>query len=332
MKVTSQRVILIALTCNVVIFGVKALSAWLSGSSAIFSETLHSLADSMNSIVLVIGIKRALLPPNKQHPFGYTRAIYFWSFVGAVIMFMVIATGSIYRGYQQVLDPSEIKFQTISFVTLLISMAFEGVAVIFAVKGLLNSTNSLKNRDMGLIRRFIECKDPAIKQIFVEDFLSLSGVVLAFVGLVLVDIFGIIALDGYTGIAIGVIIGLLAIYLMNENRKKLLGESASPEMETMIREQAMADSRVKNVLSLKTLQIGTNKIWAYMVVELDPHMPVEYVDDITYKLEKRIISKTPDVVDCFIEVIASDCEPCKERIKKKDKWMYPKKDKTIGKR
>jgi len=322
MKVTSERVILIAFACNVLIFAIKAISAWLSGSSAIFSETLHSLADSMNSVVLLIGIRRAALPPNKQHPFGYTRAIYFWSFLGAVFMFMAIATGSVYRGYQQVMDPSEIRYRTLSFLTILASMAFEGVAVIFAVTGLLNSTSSLKGEGLGLFKRFKLCKDPAIKQIFVEDFLSLAGVVLAFVGLVFIDIFGINALDGYTGIAIGLIIGILAIYLMNENRKKLLGESASPEMEVLIRKTAMQDSRVKNVLSLKTLQVGTNKVMAYMVVELDPHLEVEYVDDITYKLEKRITAKTPDVVDCFIEVIASDCEPCKVRLKKKDGWMY----------
>lgn len=322
MKVTSERVILIAFACNVLIFAVKAISAWLSGSSAIFSETLHSLADCMNSVVLLIGIRRAAMPPNKQHPFGYTRAIYFWSFLGAVFMLMAIATGSVYRGYHQVLEPSELKYRTLSFITILASMAFEGVAVIFAIKGLLNSTKAMKGDRLGLFMRFKRCKDPAIKQIFVEDFLSFTGVTLALAGLVSIDIFGIKELDGYAGIVIGLLIGILAIYLMNENRKKLLGESASPEMEVLIRHTAMQDSRIKNVLSLKTLQVGANKVMAYMVVELDPHLEVEYVDDITYKLEKRITAKTPDVVDCFIEVIASDCEPCKVRLKKKDGWMY----------
>jgi cation diffusion facilitator family transporter len=325
MKVTSERVILIAFACNVLIFAVKAISAWLSGSSVIFSETLHSLADCMNSIVLLIGIRRAAIPPNKQHPFGYTRAIYFWSFLGATFMLMAIATGSVYRGYQQVLEPSELKYRTLSFITILASMAFEGVAVIFAVTGLLNSTAPLKGGGSGLLARFKQCKDPAIKQIIVEDFLSLAGVTLAFAGLVAINIFGINAIDGYAGIAIGLIIGILAIYLMNENRKKLLGESASPDVAVLIRKTAMQDSRIKNVLSLKTLQVGTNKVMAYMVVELDPHLEVEYVDDITYKLEKRITAKTPDVVDCFIEVVASDCEPCKDRLKEKDGWMYQNK-------
>ena len=329
MKVTSEKVVIIALGCNLVIFATKGVAAWLSGSSALFSETLHSLADSLNSVLLLIGIRRAAMPPDRRHPFGYTRAIYFWSFLGAVFMFGVIASGSIYRGYEQILYSSEIHHISWALATLVASIILESVAVFYAIRGLRLSSRPVNGRKTGVLASFRESGDPAVKLVFVEDFLSLSGVLMAFGGLLAVHFFGAPKLDGFTAVAIGLLIGVLAVYLMNENRKKLLGESASPRMEEDIRKHAMTDPEIHNVLSLKTIQVGANKVMAYLVVELEPDLAVEDVDDITYNLEKRIIREIPEVIDCFIEVVATTCEPCKERIKKQDGWMFKGKQKEV---
>lgn len=321
MAVTCEKVVKIALACNLIIFATKGVAAWISGSAALFSETLHSLADCMNSIFLLIGISRAAKPADRTHPFGYTRAIYFWSFMGALFMFSIIASLSMVRGYQQIAHGEELAYANFAIASLVVSLALEAVAVSFAVRGIYCSTPSHAQGRRGLLANFRLSQDPAVKVVFIEDMLSFSGVIIAMAGIAGASFFGLRWLDGYAAVAIGFLIGIFGVFLMNENRRKLLGEAASPEMEEEIRRHALADTEIQSILSLKTIQVGSNRVMVYLVVELDPGMEVEELDDVTYSLEKRIIREIPEVIDCFIEVVSTTCEPCKERIRRKDGWM-----------
>jgi len=309
MKISSERVVVIALTCNVIILSVKGAAAWLSGSSAIFSEALHSLADIINGLMLLIGIRRALRPADRQHPFGYTRAIYFWGLVGAFLMFGVISSMSFVRAYGQIMHGEDIAYIEYALASVLVSMLLEGVSVYYAVRGVMGSGQSVADGRKGLLASFRDSGDPAVKMVLVEDILSLSGVVIAFAGLLGVMFLGVRQIDGYAGVVIGFVIGVFAIYLIDENRKKLLGESASREMEEAIRKYALADPDILDVINLRTTQVGADKVMVYLVIELEPKLLVENVHDITRSIEKRIVDGIPEVIDCFIELGEGDSVP-----------------------
>ncbi|MBI5000511.1 MAG: cation transporter [Euryarchaeota archaeon] len=302
MTITSTKVVKIALACNLCIMAVKGIAAWLSGSSALFSETLHSLADSINSVLLLVGIQAAARPPDGKHPFGYSRAIYFWSLIGAVLMFGVIASASLFRGLEQIIHGGEIEYVELAIACTALSTAFEGVAVYYAIKGIHASKSSVTRHKKGILNAYRGSGDPTIKMVLIEDCLSLSGVIIALVGLVGVSVLGMHRIDGFAGLIIGFMIGVFALYLIDENRKRLLGESASIEMEEAIRRYALSDPDIVNVLSLKTIQVGANKVLVYLVIELEPKLLIEDVREITRSIEKRIVDGIPEVIDCFIEM------------------------------
>lgn len=309
MNVTNEKVVKIAIYCNIIILTVKSLAAWLSGSSALFSEMLHSLSDTMNASILLVGIRLALKKPDKTHPLGYSRAIYFWSLISGVFMFGVIASTSMVRGYMQISEPYELKHIEFAIVSVLFVIGFEIVAAYYAYNGLYATYISYNGKKAGLIETFRKSRDPAVKLTFVEDCMSLSSGIIALVGLVLVYHFGMHQIDGYAALSIGFILAVMALYLINENRKKILGESAGEEIEMAIRRHALADTDIKDIVSLKTVQFGANKVMAYLVVEIDPDVQVEDLDDITFDLERRIIRGVPEVIDCFIEVVADEGGP-----------------------
>lgn len=307
MNPTPNRVVLIALICNLSIAITKSFGALLSGSASLFSETLHSFADSVNSIFLLVGIQRSAKPADKHHPFGYGKAIYFWSLITAIFMLGFVSMGSIARGYRQITEPRSLENFQIATAVLLVSFLLESVAVYFAARSVLSGVKGIKlvsARHLFIGLR--QSNDPAIKLVFVEDLCSFTGVGIALCAVLLAGYTGNLAIDGYGAIAIGAMLGILAVFLANENREKLLGVSADPIVEKKIHLIAKLDPKIRDVIGLKTMRMGTNKVFVYMTVELEPAMRIEEADDVTAGVEKRIKSEIPEVVDCFIEVIADE--------------------------
>ena len=299
------RPVRIALAANLGIFMVKAVSAYMTGSAALFAETLHSLADSVNSIFLIIGIQRAARPADRKHPFGYGKETFFWSFVAAVFMLGVISVSSVLRGMQQVLSNEPVVNIHIGMWGLGASVMLESVAVYFAV----NALTKCANQTTGVctknpFKAFFNVHDPALKLVFVEDFTALVGVLIALGAITLVDQAGIHAADGYASIVIGLTLGVLAILLARENREKLIGVATDEGTEKLIASIAKAQPGIKDVLSVKTMFMGSNKIIVHLVVEYEADTRLEKLDDLMQMVEKKIKEKVPGVLDCFIEPVA----------------------------
>jgi len=300
-----SRPVRIAFAANIGIFIVKAASAYMTGSAALFSETLHSLADSMNSVFLILGIYLASRPADREHPFGYGKEVYFWSFVAAMFMLGIISTSSVYRGYDQITHDQAVININIALIALAISMALEAVAVSFAVQGLTRCANQMggvctKNP----FKAFKAVNDPTLKLIFVEDTVALFGVSIAFVFLFVVGQTNLHFLDGYASMIIGVVLGVLAIFLAMENREKLIGAAADEVTEQRIADLARMEPGIRAVLSVKTMFMGSNRMIVHLLVELDPQIRLEKLDDLMQNVEKRIKREIPTVLDCFIEPVA----------------------------
>ena len=298
------RPVRIAFAANIGIFGVKAVSAYVTGSAALFSETLHSLADSMNSIFLIVGLQLALRPPDRKHPFGYGKETYFWSFVAAMFMLGVISVSSMYRGYDQVVHSRQIENIDVAVLALAVSICLEAIAVTYAIQGLTrcaNQTAGVCTRNP--FKAFFNVHDPTLKLIFVEDFTALVGVLIALGAIGVVHQTGAHEYDGYASIVIGVVLGVLAVFLARENREKLIGQAADEGTERNISHIAMAQPGIKDVLSVRTMFMGTNKMIVHLVVEFEPDIRLEKLDDLMQNVERRIKENIPGVLDCFIEPV-----------------------------
>ncbi|MEM2869770.1 MAG: cation diffusion facilitator family transporter [Thermoplasmata archaeon] len=302
---SGTRPVRVALAANLGIFVVKAVSAWLTGSAVLFSETLHSLADSTNSIFLMTGLYLASRPPDREHPFGYGKEVFFWSFVAAMFMLGVISVSSIYRGYEQIANTQDIKHIEFAIASLVAAAALECVAVAYAVQGLTkcaSETTGIRMRNP--FKAFFNVHEPTLKLIFVEDFTALLGVCIALGAIATVHGSGLNYIDGYAAVVIGVTLGVFAIFLARENREKLIGSAADEGTEKRIAALAKMEQGIRDVLSVKTMFMGANRIIVHLWVELDPDIPLERLDDLMMRVETRIKRNIPGVIDCFIEPVA----------------------------
>jgi cation diffusion facilitator family transporter len=298
------RPVRIALAANVGILVVKAASAYVTGSAVLFSETLHSLADAMNSIFLIVGLQLALRPPDRKHPFGYGKETYFWSFVAAVFMLGVISVSSMYRGYDQLIHSRQIENIDVAIAGLLVAVCLEAVAVSFAVQALTKCANQTAGVcTQNPFKAFFNVHDPTLKLIFVEDFTALVGVLIALGAIGVVHLTGAQEFDGYASITIGIVLGVLAVFLARENREKLLGVAADEGTERKISHIAMSQPGIKDVLSVRTMFMGTDKMIVHLVVEFEPDIRLEKLDDLMQNVEKKIKEHIPSVLDCFIEPV-----------------------------
>jgi cation diffusion facilitator family transporter len=306
---SSHKAIWIALFANLSIFIVKFISSRLAGSAAMFSEALHSLADLFSSIFLLVGLRLSLRPPDDEHPFGYGKEVYFWSFVASVFMLGVTSTGSITKGYHSIVEGELINNFFIPLMALLISIIFEIVAVYFAMLGVLKDVNwEVKGWRMitASFKAIRKVTNPAVKFVYFEDMAALFGVVLAFIALSVAGLTEIYILDGIASILIGLILGVLALLLAIENRELIIGRSAQDNVEQAIGDLAMKVRHVKDVHSLKTMYVGPRNLLVNMEVEVHPRMRVGQSDEIIEDIEKAVRHHLPIAKHFSIEILADD--------------------------
>ncbi|MGE5404681.1 MAG: cation diffusion facilitator family transporter [Candidatus Saccharibacteria bacterium] len=299
-----------ALAANLLICLTKFVAALFSGSSAMFSEALHSVADSFNSVFLLIGLKSGSRPADDDHPFGYGKEVYFWSLVASIFMLGVTSSGAIIKGIHQIKTPTAIENYLITFGALGFAVIFEGVAVNVAARAVARETGQAASRFPSIWLKAIKnvgcVGNPSIKFVFYEDSISLLGVIIALVGLVMVKLTGWLIIDGIVSVFIGLLLAFMALVMASENRVLLVGCAADDGIELRIGKSALQMKEVTDIHSLKTMKIGPSALLVNMLIEVDPELPVEDVDDVVDKVEENIIKSVPEVQHCTIEVMADD--------------------------
>jgi len=293
----SKKVIYAALVGNGLISVTKFGAAIVTGSSAMFSEGIHSLVDTGNQGLLLFGMHRSKKPADEKHPFGYASEIYFWAFVVAILIFAVGSGVSIYEGIQKVLDPHEITDPMINYIVLLLAMLFEGVAWWIAFKEF--NTRRGKN---SIFKAVLDSKDPTVFTVLFEDTAAILGLFVAFVGIYLSQTLNLPWLDGAASIVIGIILAGTAILLAYETMGLLIGEAADPNIVAAI-EELIADSpTVTNLNEIRTLHRGPDDILLAVSLDFDDEMKVGEVQKVIYQLELAIKKRYPVVRRLFIEV------------------------------
>jgi cation diffusion facilitator family transporter len=296
---TSKTAIIAALVGNLLIAVTKGIAAALSGSSAMLSESVHSMVDTGNELLLLYGLKRAAKPPDKVHPYGYGRELYFWSFVVALLIFAVGAGVSAYEGVVHIRHPEPIRDVWINFVVLGLAAVFEGISWWFGWKAF-----SRVRRSRPIWDAFVASKDPTTFMVLFEDSAALLGILIAAIATFLSWKLKLPWVDGAGSILIGLVLAIVAALLARESKELLIGERASPELSAAVRQTASEDPCVRKVIDITTSQMGPDQVIATIAVEIDEDLRVPEVEQLIARIEGAIQARFPQLFRIFIRPVA----------------------------
>jgi cation diffusion facilitator family transporter len=303
MASSSKKVILAALIGNSLIAITKLIAAALTRSSAMFSEGIHSLVDTGNQILLLHGLRRAKKPADEAFPFGHGKEIYFWSFVVAISIFALGAGISIYEGVRRVLHPHAIENPMVNYIVLLLAMVFEGVAWYLAFTEFTKAKGK-----WGFLEAVQRGKDPSMFVVLFEDSAAMLGLIVAFVGILLSQLTGVLWFDGLASILIGVILGGTAVWLAHETKGLLIGESANRRVVEGIRRIAQAVGSIEHVHEVLTMHMGPDFILANISVKFAKGTRAEEIESTIAGLDQEIKKGFPMVKRVFVEAEAHSDE------------------------
>lgn len=292
----SKKVIYAALIGNGLIAITKFIASFLTGSSAMLSEGIHSSVDTGNQLLLLLGLRRAKKPADERFPYGHGKEIYFWSFVVAIMIFGVGAGISIYEGIHSVLDPHPIQNPMTNYIVLGLAMVFEAFAWYFAWK----EFRKIKG-EQGYYEAVRKEKDPTTFVVLFEDSAAMLGLIVAFVGIWLGDVTGYLLWDGIASIVIGVILAVTAAWLAYETKGLLIGESASPEIVNGISELARSSENIRSVNETLTMHVGPEYVLLNLSVDFKNSLDAEKIEQSISELTEKIKNRYPSIKRVFVE-------------------------------
>ncbi len=286
-----------ALLANLVVAIIKLIAAYFTNSKAMLAEGIHSIADSLNQVLLLIGIKQSKKKPDDIHNFGYGKSQFFWSLMVGVILFFLGGAYAMYEGYHKILHPEELEHAWVVISILFVAMTIEGKALSIAY-------NEFKAEDTGLnVFQYIkETTNSSIIVILLEDSAALVGLTIAFVG-TLLTIFVSPVFDGISSFLIGVLLTLVAYTLTREIYKLIIGESMTPQEHQEIKEQIESYQIVDTVLSTRSMYLGNNKAIVIVQVDMNDNKCIHELENIVPKIKADIIRNNEKVYDLIIETI-----------------------------
>ena len=291
----STRAILFALGANLAIAVAKGVAAFFTGSSAMLAETVHSLADSGNQLLLLLGLKQAKRPPSPDYPLGYGKAIYFWSFLVAVMLFTVGGMFSLYEGIHKLQNPESLKKWWWAAGVLVFGIIAESVSM----RACLQEVNKSR-RDRTLWQWFRQSRQAELVVIFGEDLAALLGLVFALGAVMLSVITGNPVWDAIGTIAIGALLIIVAVFVAIEVKAMLIGQSVDPARQLELRQFLEARPEVNRVINLVTLQLGNDAMVSVQVLMRERVSARALVDDIN-TVERAMKLAFPEVLWSFFE-------------------------------
>ena len=295
----SKKVIIAALIGNLLISLTKLFAFFVTKSSAMLSEGVHSIVDTGNQVLLLYGLHRAKRPADAQFPFGHGKEVYFWGFIVAMMIFTVGAGVSIYKGVHHLLHPVPIQNPTLNYIVLGCAMLFEGVVWYFA----LTEFTKVKGK-RGYIEAVQRGKDPSMFVVLFEDSAAMLGILVAFLGILLSQITGNPYYDGVASIIIGLILVGTAAWLAYEIKGLLIGESARPEIVNGIKEIVKSYPKIIHVNEVLTLHMGPDFILLNLSVDFADSLLTGDLEDTIGRLDTQIKQTYPKIKRVFVEAEA----------------------------
>ena len=296
----STKVVVIALACNFGIAVAKFTAAAWTQSSAMLSEAIHSLVDTSNQALLLYGIRRSQRPADARHPFGYSKELYFWSFVVAILLFSLGAGVSIYEGFQKLRHPHPITNFAVNYIVLAVAMALEAYT---AWRAITEFESRRGARSWFAALRL--SKDAALFTVLLEDIAAVAGLLIAFVALLTVQFLGIQEADAIGSILIGLILATVAAFMSIEIKGLLVGEAASPKVQAGLQEILQNEigpaGPLRAINEIRTMHLGPEDVLVVASVDAADGVPAEKLEALTAQFERAIKERFPEVRRLYIE-------------------------------
>ena len=296
---SSKKVIFAALIGNFLIALTKFIAFFVTKSSAMLSEGVHSIVDTGNQVLLLYGLHRARRPADELFPFGHGKEVYFWGFIVAIMIFTLGAGVSFYKGIHHLVHPTPIQNPNLNYIVLACAMLFEGAAWSLAL------TEFTKTKGKwGYLEAVQRGKDPSMFVVLFEDSAAILGILVAFAGIFLSHITGNSVYDGAASVIIGLILAGTAAWLAYEIKGLLIGESALPEIVKGVREIAKSFPKITHVNEILTLHMGPNFILLNLSVDFTDSLMAGDLEDTVSRLDSQIKQAYPKIKRVFVEAEA----------------------------
>jgi len=293
---SSKFVLYAALVGNLLVALAKAAAAAWTGSSAMTSEAIHSFVDSLNEILLLYGIRRSDRRADTDHPLGYGRELYFWSFIVALLVFSLGAVAAVYEGVDHLLHPEPIRDQFVNYAVLAIAFVLDGASWLISLRQF-----AAAKGDLGFYDAFRRSKDPPSFIVLFEDSAALLGIVVAAAGTFASVALQEPILDGVASVIIGVILGASAILVARESKSLLIGERADPQLTKAILDIAAAEPGVSGANGLLTVQLAPDQVVAALSVEFSDDMKTGEIEEQVIAIERKVREAHPEIVALFVK-------------------------------
>ncbi|WP_054309880.1 cation diffusion facilitator family transporter [Mesorhizobium sp. 1M-11] len=292
----SKKVIYAALAGNLGIAIAKFAAAAWTGSSAMLSEGVHSLVDTGNQGLLLYGLKRSAHPPDRAHPLGYGRELYFWAFIVALLIFSLGAGVSIYEGIVHILSPQKIEDPLITYVVLGVSVVFEGTSWWIALREFRKD-----KAPGGYVDAVLQSKDPTVFTVLFEDSAALVGLLIAFIGIFTSQLFDMPQLDGVASIGIGLVLAFVAVILARESKGLLIGEAAAPELQRSILAIAECDPAVDHANGVLTVHLAPKQVVANLSLEFIDALTASEIELAVERIEAQVKASHSEITALFVK-------------------------------
>lgn len=296
----STKVVIAALLGNAAIAATKFAAAFFTGSSAMLSEAVHSLVDTGNQGLLLHGMGRAARPADRRHPFGYSKEIYFWSFIVATLLFSLGAGVAIYEGIGKIIDPHAMSDAYVNYIVLVAAILFEAGSFYVAI----SEFNKVRGGKR-VLPAIVESKDAALYTVLLEDMAAMAGLVIALTGVAVADLGGLLIADGVASVAIGVLLAFVAVFLAWQTKGLIIGEAASDELTAGVEALVCANSQVQGINELRTMHLGPDDVLLAISVDFKDRRTTETIEQAITEIELKIKTRWPSIRRVFIEVQSS---------------------------
>lgn len=310
----STKVVVAGMSANALIAVSKFVAAAFTGSTAMLAEAVHSLADTGNQLLLMVGMRLSRGGPSATHPFGRAVERYFWPFLVSILIFTVGGSFAIYEGVHKLAEITTVAGGAMAdhgavwwnYLVLGAAILFEGYAFFVATREFRKV-----RRGRGMLQTLIETRDPTIPTVILEDAAALVGLFLALTGVTLTHLTGWAGWDGIASLLIGVLLCVVAVFLGRETHSLILGESAPTEERRTVRDTVEGVDGIERVTQLLSLHRGPDDVVLALKVAFDPALEVREVERLIDLAEERVRRAVPSMKHIFIEA-DSDYDPARD--------------------
>ena len=296
-----NKVVHAALFGNLAIAVTKFVAAAITGSSAMLSEGVHSLVDTCNELLLLHGLRRAARAPDAEHPFGYGRELYFWSFIVALLVFALGGGVSIYEGVAHLRHPEPMARPLVNYAVLALSFVFEAGSWWVAQRAFRATKGS-----RGWFEAFRASKDPSTFTVLFEDSAALLGLLIAAAGIGGAQLLQVPWLDGVASIGIGVVLCIAALLLARETKGLLIGEAAHPRVRRDILRIAGEDPAIRCANGVFTVQLGPDSVVAALSAEFEDALATPEIERCVNRVEAAVRELHPGIEALFVKPQTAD--------------------------